>query len=98
MGAMKTSLLVSALTVLSLLVVSSASGEKSGSKDPPPTDQGQTLGPGDETKRLQVSTGAMVAVQRRLALIEELTITLPPTDGPHSEASADAKTPYRGGA
>ena len=72
MGAMKTSLLVSALTVLSPLVVSSASAEKSGSKDPAPTDQGQTLGPGDETKRLQVSTGAMVAVQRRLALIEEL--------------------------
>lgn len=72
MGAMKTSLLVSALTVLSLLVVSSASAKESGAKDPPPTDQGQTLGPGDETKRLQVSTGAMVAVQRRLALIEEL--------------------------
>ena len=69
MGAMKTSLLVSALTVLSPLVVSSASAEKSGSKDPAPTDQVQTLGPGDETKRLQVSTRAVVAVQRRLPLI-----------------------------
>ena len=69
---MKTSLLVGALAVLGLLVVSSASAEKSGSKDPAPTEQGETLGPGDETQRIQVSTRTVVAVQRRLALIEEL--------------------------